>query len=72
MVQPYDDEIASRGLTYEIEYNIKTMQCYVTHFYYQKLKALTNKISYISWNQDWIMEALTILLAMEYGDENIN
>jgi hypothetical protein len=43
------------------KYTIENMQAKDGHFYYQKHRFLTNKISYMRWSQAWMFLALTIL-----------
>ena len=44
------------------EWTIKNMQDAKGNYYYQKWPFITNKISYMRWNQAWMMVALTHLL----------
>lgn len=44
------------------EWTIKNMQAKDGHFYYQKFKTHTNRISYMRWSNTWMLLALTHLL----------
>ena len=43
-------------------WTIKHMQDKEGHFYYQKWPFYTNKISYMRWNQSWMILALSLLI----------
>jgi len=45
------------------EWTIKNMQNIEGGFYYQKWPLLTNRVSYMRWNNSWMMVALSILLS---------
>ena len=72
LFQDYDPEylyFASRIAEWTIE-NMQNSDD--GHFYYQKWPLITNKISYMRWNQAWMMLALTIRLQSEGISANIN
>jgi len=71
LFQDYDPEylyFASRIAEWTIE-NMQNSDD--GHFYYQKWPFMTNKISYMRWNQAWMMLALTIRLQSERIGANI-
>jgi len=45
------------------QWTIENMQGPRGNFYYQKWPLITNKISYLRWNQAWMMLALVLLLS---------
>ena len=54
------------------EWTIENMQDLKGNFYYQKWPLITNKVSYMRWNQAWIMLAFTMRLQSEEIGANIN
>ncbi|WP_419663332.1 hypothetical protein Dvar_36950 [Desulfosarcina variabilis str. Montpellier] len=52
------------------DWTISNMQGKEGNFYYQKWPLITNKVSYMRWNQAWMMLALTTLMIMENHDED--
>ena len=47
------------------KWTIENMQDSKGNFYYQKWPMITNKVSYMRWNQAWMMLAFTMLLQSE-------
>lgn len=47
------------------KWTINNMQSSMGNFYYQKWPLVTNKVSYMRWNQGWILVALSSLLASQ-------
>ena len=45
------------------QWTIENMQGSRGNFYYQKWPLITNKVSYLRWNQAWMMLALVILVS---------
>jgi hypothetical protein len=58
---PRSEEFAKKIAIWTIDY----MQANDGHFYYQKFKTHTNKISYMRWNNAWMFLALTYLKKSE-------
>lgn len=54
------------------EWTIANMQNSKGNFYYQKWPFFTNKISYMRWNQCWMLLALSKLLCKRMKNKNFN
>lgn len=56
------------------DWTIQNLRSKKGYFYFQKWPLLTNKISYIRWNQGWMMVALVELLlsSKDEDDKNLN
>ncbi len=60
-----------QDFVYTIAYwTIKNMQDKDGHFYYQKFKTHTHKISYMRWSNAWMFLALNLLMSVKIENHN--